>query len=57
MSNKGALKFVDWYRWTYKYHWQPCHWLVPSVTTILHNLLLGYNYTPCLKKRPTFGLL
>ena len=31
------------YRWTLSMSLTLCHWLVPSVATILHDLLLGYD--------------
>jgi len=50
---QGAFKkFVDWYRWTSYISLILCNWLVPSVTAVLHNLLLGRISLLC-----TWGLL
>jgi len=42
---RGSFKkFVDRYRWTLWMLLTLCHWLVPSFTTVLHNLLLDCNW-------------
>jgi len=42
---RGTFKnFVTWYRWASWMSLIPLHWLVQSVSTILHDLLFGYWY-------------